>query len=406
MIPASLTSLQIENGPFAQFLLNTQLSQFTQMAFQARLADIKAAVIPALQVTFDASGKLKEAFLKVRCQGDSTVGKFTGLSFLLFSVEGRIIREVTASVPIPSSTISIQELINEVPQSLQYTDSLYVHMFPRSLLASAFASFEIKTSLSPSEFSQVPVAIAESLADGLAEMGKISKSGVSFNFYLASVSTLPTPNLLAQIYGVGPEVSSTVDFLFPQLDKNQFFGLGDIVQEITQSVGAANTSSDAPSHIHTHGASSSRGVRALGGAGIDRHGPHCGLGRCGIGGGFRAAQMEENDAMPIESDVVQVDDEIRGIGIGGSCCGIQGGAGIGCHGFHCGLGRCGIGGGLREAQMNDNDVAPIESDDVQIDDESRGIGIGGSCCGIGGGAGVGCHGFHCGLGRCGIGCGF
>jgi hypothetical protein len=113
-----------------------------------------------------------------------------------------------------------------------------------------------------------------------------------------------------------------------------------------------------------------------------------------------------DDAMPIESDVVQIDDESRGIGIGGSCCGISGGAGIGCHGFHCGLGRCGIGGGLRAAQIDENDVMPIESDVVEIDDESRGIGIGGSCCGIGGGAGIGCHGFHCGLGRCGIGCGF
>jgi len=262
-IPISLTSLQIENGPFAQFLIDTQLSQFTQMAFQGRLVDIKAAVIPALEVTFDASGKLEKAFLKVRCQGDSTVGKFTGLSFLLAAVEGRIIREVTASIDIPSSVNSIQDLIKEVPQSLQYTDSLYVYMWPRSLLGGGFASFEVKTSLSPSEFSQVPVAIAESLADGLAEMGKISESGVSFNYYIAAVATLPTPDLLAQIYGIGPQVSSTVDFLLPLLDKEHFFGLGDIIEQITHLAGAANTSSDAPSHIHTHSTSSSRDVHAL-----------------------------------------------------------------------------------------------------------------------------------------------
>merc|ERR1712151_331680 len=247
----------------AQFLIDTQLSQFTQMAFQGTLVDIKAAVIPALEVTFDASGKLEKAFLKVRCQGDSTVGKFTGLSFPLAAVEGRIIREVTASIDIPSSVNSIQELINELPQSLQFTDSLYVYMWPRSLLGGGFASFEVKTSLSASEFSQVSVAIADSLADGLAEMGKISESGVSFNYYMASVSTLPTPTLLAQFYGVGPELSSTADFLRPILEKDHFFGLGDIVQQIKQSVGAAQTSFDAPPHMHTHSASSSRDAHAL-----------------------------------------------------------------------------------------------------------------------------------------------
>merc|ERR1711897_82383 len=113
------------------------------------MGDITAAVSPALEGTFDNAGKMKEANLKVRCQGDSTVGKFMGLSLVLFSMEGRIIREVAASIPIPSSVTSIQELIKEVPGSL-----------------------EVRANMSPSEFSQVSVAIADSLAGGLAEMSK------------------------------------------------------------------------------------------------------------------------------------------------------------------------------------------------------------------------------------------
>merc|ERR1712113_101732 len=262
-MPLQLKSLQIENGPFTKLLVNTQLSQFTQMVFQGDLVDIKAAVTTVLRVDFDASGKVQGASLHVRCQGDGTVGQFTGLSFVLMALEGRIIREVAAVLPIPGSVNSIKDLIDEVPHAVEFTDRHYVHMWPKSLFGGGFASFEIVAKLSPSEFSQVKVSSADNLADALAQMSKISKTGINFNYYIATVLTIPTPQLLAEFFGVGPELSSTLDFLLPIFDQEHFFGLGDIIQRITQSVGTANASFKAPSQIHTHGASSSRGAHIV-----------------------------------------------------------------------------------------------------------------------------------------------
>merc|ERR1712228_245978 len=146
-IPLLLSSLQIENGPFAQLIVNAQLSQFLQMAFKGKLLDIKAAITPILHVDFDTSGKLKAASLKVRCQGDGTVGQFTGLSVMLASLEGRIYREVAAVLPISSSVKSIKDLFNEVPQNLEYTDKLFVYMLPKSLLGGAYAQLKSTPSL-------------------------------------------------------------------------------------------------------------------------------------------------------------------------------------------------------------------------------------------------------------------
>jgi len=265
-IPLQLSSLQIENGPFAQLIVNAQLSQFLQMAFKGKLLDIKAAITPILHVDFDTSGKLKGASLKVRCQGDGTVGQFTGLSVMLASLEGRIYREVAAVLPIPSSVKSIKDLFNEVPQNLEYTDKLFVYMLPRSLLGGAYAQFEINAKFTPSEFSQVSVDIGDSLEDALAEKKNISKSGVSFNYYIAACLTVPTPGLLAQLYGIGPELSSSVDFMLPIFDNDDneyFFGFGDVIKRIKESVGTANSKFGAPSQIHTDSNSSSRAVHIL-----------------------------------------------------------------------------------------------------------------------------------------------
>jgi hypothetical protein len=265
-MPLLLSSLQIENGPFAQLLVNTQLSQFTQMAFRGKLLDIKAAITPILHVDFDTSGRLTGASLKVRCQGDGVFLELSGLSVVLMSLEGRILREVAAVLPIPSSVKSIKDLINEVPHELQYTDQLYVHVWPKSLFGGAFASFEINARLTPSEFSQVSVDIGDSLEDAIAEKNNISKSGVWFNYYIATVLTVPAPQLLAQFYGVGPELSSTLDFLLPIVDNDDnehFFGLGDIIRRIKQSVGATNSNFGAPSQIHTDSNSSSRAAHIL-----------------------------------------------------------------------------------------------------------------------------------------------
>merc|ERR1712179_393294 len=237
------------------------LSQFLQMAFKGKLLDIKAAITPILHVDFDTSGKLKAASLKVRCQGDGTVGQFTGLSVMLASLEGRIYREVAAVLPISSSVKSIKDLFNEVPQNLEYTDKLFVYMLPRSLLGGAYAQFEINAKFTPSEFSQVSVDIGDSLEDALAEKKNISKSGVWFNYYIATVLTIPAPQLLAELYGVGPELSSTWDFLLPIFDnegREHFFGLSDVIQRIKQSVGATNSNFGAPSQIHSDSQTSSR----------------------------------------------------------------------------------------------------------------------------------------------------
>merc|ERR1712217_825821 len=210
------------------------------MAFKGKLLDIKAAITPILHVDFDTSGELKGASLKVRCQGDGTVGQFTGLSVMLASLEGRIYREVAAVLPIPSSVKSIKDLFNEVPQNLEYTDKLFVYMLPRSLLGGAYAQFEINAKFTPSEFSQVSVDIGDSLEDALVEKKNISKSGVSFNYYIAACLTVPTPGLLAQ-----------------------FYGIGDVIQRIKESVGPANSKFGAPSQIHTDSNSSSRAAHLL-----------------------------------------------------------------------------------------------------------------------------------------------
>jgi len=265
-MPLLLSSLQIENGPFAQLIANVQLSQFLQMVFRDKLIDIKAAITPILHVDFDTSGKLNGASLKVRCQGDGTVGQFAGLSVVLASVEGRIYREVAAVLPIPSSVKSIKDLINEVPHDLEYTDHLMVYMWPRSLFGGGYAQFDINARLTPSEFSQVSVDIGDSLEDALAEKKNISKSGVWFNYYIATVLTIPAPQLLAELYGVGPELSSTWDFLLPIFDnegREHFFGLSDVIQRIKQSVGATNSNFGAPSQIHSDSHTSSRAAHLL-----------------------------------------------------------------------------------------------------------------------------------------------
>merc|ERR1712048_1373677 len=92
-----------------------------------------------------------------------------GLSVMGASLEGRIYREVTAVLPIPSSVKSIKDLFNEVPHNLEYTDKLFVYMLPKSLLGGAYAQFEINAKFTPSEFSQVSVDIGDSLEDALVE---------------------------------------------------------------------------------------------------------------------------------------------------------------------------------------------------------------------------------------------
>jgi len=87
-------------------------------------------------------------------------------------------------------------------------------------------------------------------------------------------------------------------------------------------------------------------------------------------------------------------EEARGISVGGGCCGIGGGAHAGCHG--CGLNICGLGGNIHVRDTVDEDEIIVKDDA-----EARGISVGGGCCGIGGGADVGCHG--CGLNICGLG---
>ena len=72
-------------------------------------------------------------------------------------------------------------------------------------------------------------------------------------FFTACVA-VPTPGLRAQFYGVGPELSSPVDFMLLNFDKDDneyFFGLGDFLERIKQSAGAWNSKFGAPSQIHT-----------------------------------------------------------------------------------------------------------------------------------------------------------
>merc|ERR1712232_998288 len=148
----------------------------------------------------------------------------------------------------------------------EYTDHLMVYMWPRSLFGGGYAQFDINARLTPSEFSQVSVDIGDSLEDAIAEKNNISKSGVWFNYYIATVLTVPAPQLLAQFYGVGPELSSTLDFLLPIFnndDNEHFFGLGDVIRRIKQSVGVTNSNFGAPSQIHTDSNSSSRAAHIL-----------------------------------------------------------------------------------------------------------------------------------------------
>merc|ERR1711920_800359 len=141
-----------------------------------------------------------------------------------------------------------------------------VYMWPRSLFGGGYAQFDINARLTPSEFAQVSVDIGDRLEDALAEKSNISKSGVWFNYYIATVLTIPAPQLLAEIYGVGPELSSTMDFVLPIFDNDDnehFFGLGDVIQRIKQSVGATKSNFGAPSQIHTDSNSSSRAAHIL-----------------------------------------------------------------------------------------------------------------------------------------------
>merc|ERR1712190_690244 len=124
-----------------------------------------------------------------------------------------------------------------------------------------------------------------------------------------------------------------------------------------------------------------------GGAHLGCHG--CSLSICGLGG-----HIDIRDVIDKEELVINDESEARGISVGGGCCGIGGGASAGCHG--CSLNICGLGGhiGVRDA---------IVEEELVIDEstEARGISVGGGCCGIGGGASVGCHG--CSLNLCGLG---
>jgi hypothetical protein len=82
----------------------------------------------------------------------------------------------------------------------------------------------------------------------------IGESGVPFNYCIAACVAVPTPGLRAQFYGVGPELSSPVDFMLLNFDKDDneyFFGLGDFLERIKQSAGAWNSKFGAPSQIHT-----------------------------------------------------------------------------------------------------------------------------------------------------------
>jgi len=110
-------------------------------------------------------------------------------------------------------------------------------------------------------------------------------------------------------------------------------------------------------------------------------------------------------------------EEARGISVDsdGDCCGIHGGAHVGRHGcgLHlgrhgCGLHLCGLGGNIHLRDTVDENES-VEKDDA----EARGISIDSDgCCGIGGGAHVGCHRHQhhhhhhhhgCGLHLCGLG---
>merc|ERR1711953_1086179 len=108
-----------------------------------------------------------------------------------------------------------------------------------------------------------------------------------------------------------------------------------------------------------------------------------------MGGNIHVRDTVDASDVPVEEGF-----EKRGISVGGGCCGLGGGASIGCHG--CSLSICGLGGhvGIREA---------IDSEELVINDDSeeRGVSVGGGCCGLGGGASAGCHG--CSLSICGLG---
>jgi hypothetical protein len=124
-----------------------------------------------------------------------------------------------------------------------------------------------------------------------------------------------------------------------------------------------------------------------GGAHVGFHG--CSLNFCGLGGNIHV-----RDAIDKDEIVVAEDTEARGISVGGGCCGLGGGAHVGCHG--CGFSICGLGGNVHVRETVDEDEMLVKDNA-----EARGISVGGGCCGIGGGAHVGCH--DCGFNFCGLG---
>merc|ERR1711953_234280 len=108
-----------------------------------------------------------------------------------------------------------------------------------------------------------------------------------------------------------------------------------------------------------------------------------------MGGNIHVRDTVDASDVPVEEGF-----EKRGISVGGGCCGLGGGAHVGCHG--CSLNICGLGGNINIRDAIDKDELVVAEDT-----EARGINVSGGCCGIGGGAHAGCHG--CGLHLCGLG---
>merc|ERR1712151_1493646 len=141
-------------------------------------------------------------------------------------------------------------------------------------------------------------------------------------------------------------------------------------------------------NIETRGINVSGGCCGIGGgAHAGCHG--CGLNICGLGGDIHVRDTVDEHGVPAEEDA-----DVRGVRLGGGCCGVGGGAHLGRHG--CSLNICGLGGKVHVRDAIDEDEIVVVKNI-----EKRGINVGGGCCGVGGGAHAGCHG--CGLNICGIG---
>merc|ERR1711920_791689 len=115
----------------------------------------------------------------------------------------------------------------------------------------------------------------------------------------------------------------------------------------------------------------------------------CGLSICGLGGNIHVRDTVDESEIVVEEGA-----NARGVSVGGGCCGIGGGAHVGCH--DCGLNICGIGGNIHVRDAIDKDEISLAGEI-----EPRGINVSGGCCGTGGGAHADCHG--CGFNMCGIG---